>query len=444
MLIKITAITALLLTSTVSFASSPTASSTTTFAQLAQLAQQQSHKTPLQIIDCRNSNFYNGWPEPQQQYGGHIAGAVNIDASWLKTLDTSAFKTLLRDKHLQSTLPTYLYCSADKAQQLSTALQAQGYKSLTTIDQPLNLYHGQLSALPNFQQLVPASWLNELINGKHPRYAPKHGYKVVEVEWGPPVKYLLDHIPGALYVNTNTIESKPWWNKVSNTALAKVIANLGIRYDTTVILYARNNMSAARFANFLMYAGVKDVRLLNGGWTAWDNAGYPTEHLPNYNQHPVTFGKKIPANPQYLIDTNQVKALLKKPVNQQSVVSVRTWPEYIGETSGYDYIKPKGRIEGAKWGHAGSDSYHMQDYLNPDQTMKSGAEITAQWAQWNIKPNQDVAFFCGTGWRASEAFFFAHILGWKNISVYDGGWYQWSANKNNSIAEGTVAPASVH
>lgn len=441
MLIKITAIAALLLTSTMSFASPSAPSKTATFEQLA---QQQSQKAPLQIIDCRNSNFYNGWPEPQQQRGGHIAGAVNIDASWLKMLDNSAFQTLLRDKHLKSNLPTYLYCSADKAQQLTTALQAQGYHSLTTINQPLNRYHGKLNALPDFQQLVPASWLYDLINNKHPRYAPTNGYKVVEVEWGPPAKYLLDHIPGALYVNTNTIESKPWWNKVSNQALTKVIADLGIRYDTTVILYARNNMSAARFANFLMYAGVKDVRLLNGGWTAWANANYPTEHLPNYAQHSVAFGKKIPVNPQYLIDTNQVKALLKKPVNQQSVVSVRTWPEYIGETSGYDYIKPKGRIEGAKWGHAGSDSYHMQDYLNPDQTMKSGDEITAQWAKWNIKPHQDVAFFCGTGWRASEAFFFAHILGWKNISVYDGGWYQWSANKNNPTADGTITPANVH
>ena len=378
MLIKTTAMAALLLTSGTSFAAPATSPTTATFQQLA---QQQAKKTPLQIIDCRNSNFFNGWPEAKQQQGGHIAGAVNIDASWLKTLDTSAFQTLLHEKHLKPNLPTYLYCSADKAQQLTSALQDQGYQSLTTIDQSLSHYHGQLSALPNFQQLVPASWLDALINGKHPRYAPKNGYKVVEVEWGPPTKYLLDHIPGSLYVNTNTIESKPWWNKVSNTTLTKVIADLDIRYDTTVILYARNNMSAARFANFLMYAGVKDVRLLNGGWTAWTDAGYPTENLPNYNKKPAAFGKTIPVNPQYIIDTAQVKSLLKKPANQQSVVSIRTWPEYIGKTSGYDYIKPKGRIEGAKWGHAGSDSYHMQDFLNPDQTMKSGNEIAAQWAQ---------------------------------------------------------------
>ncbi len=55
---------------------------------------------------------------------------INIDSSWLKMLDSSAFETLLRDKHLTPNHPTYLYCSADKAQQLTTALQEQGY-SLT-------------------------------------------------------------------------------------------------------------------------------------------------------------------------------------------------------------------------------------------------------------------------------------------------------------------------
>ncbi|MCQ4010685.1 hypothetical protein FK521_29745, partial [Klebsiella pneumoniae] len=47
-----------------------------------------------------------------------------------------------------------------------------------------------------------------------------------------------------------------------------------------------------------------------------------------------------------------------------SLVSVRSWPEFIGTTSGYSYIKPKGDIAGARWGHAGSDSTHMEDFHN--------------------------------------------------------------------------------
>ncbi len=196
---------------------------------------------------------------------------------------------------------------------MQKALKQQRFTSTSGITELVTDYKGKLQKLANFEHLVSAKWVDQLINHKQPLYAPQHGYKIVEVEWGPPSTYLLSHIPSSLYVNTNDIERKPWWNKVSNTDLKKVINDLGIRYNTTVIVYARNNMSAARFANFLMYAGVQDVRLLNGGWNAWVNAGYPTQAFINENHDDVSFGKSIPANPQYLTDLQQAKALLQQP-----------------------------------------------------------------------------------------------------------------------------------
>ncbi len=51
--------------------------------------------------------------------------------------------------------------------------------------------------------------------------------------------------------------------------------------------------------------------------------------------------------------------------------------------------KPKGEIapEHVR-GHAGSDSTHMEDFHNPDGTMRSADDITAMWKAWNIKPRQ--------------------------------------------------------
>ncbi|HEB0896991.1 TPA: sulfurtransferase, partial [Citrobacter braakii] len=123
-----------------------------------------------------------------------------------------------------------------------------------------------------------------------------------------------------------------------------------------------------------------------------------------------------------------------------SLVSIRSWPEFIGTTSGYSYIKPKGEIAGARWGHAGSDSTHMEDFHNPDGTMRSADDIAAMWKQWNILPEQQVSFYCGTGWRASETFMYARAMGWKNVSVYDGGWYEWSSSPKNPIASGERGP----
>ena len=43
--------------------------------------------------------------------------------------------------------------------------------------------------------------------------------------------------------------------------------------------------------------------------------------------------------------------------------------------------------------------------------MRSADDITAMWKAWNIKPDQQVSFYCGTGWRASETFMYARAMG---------------------------------
>ncbi len=148
----------------------------------------------------------------------------------------------------------------------------------------------------------------------------------------------------------------------------------------------------------MLYAGVKDVRLLDGGWQTWSDAGLPVERgMPPAQQPAPDFGAPIPGQPQLMLDTEQARGLLHR--QDASLVSVRSWPEFIGTTSGYSYINPKGDIAGARWGHAGSDSTHMEDFHNPDGTMRSADDIAALWRQWNILPSQQVAFYCGTGWR---------------------------------------------
>ncbi len=152
------------------------------------------------------------------------------------------------------------------------------------------------------------------------------------------------------------------------------------------------------------------------------------------------FGAPIPGQPQLMLDTEQARGLLHR--QDASLVSVRSWPEFIGTTSGYSYIKPKGDIAGARWGHAGSDSTHMEDFHNPDGTMRSADDIATLWRQWNILPSQQVAFYCGTGWRASETFMYARAMGWPHVAVYDGGWYEWSSNPHNPVARGARGPES--
>jgi molybdopterin synthase sulfurtransferase len=78
------------------------------------------------------------------------------------------------------------------------------------------------------------------------------------------------------------------------------------------------------------------------------------------------------------------------------------------------------------WGNCGTDAYHMQHYRTVDNTMRAYPEIAANWAEAGITRDKHVAFYCGTGWRASETWFYAYLMAWPRISVYDGGWFEWS------------------
>ena len=185
----------------------------------------------------------------------------------------------------------------------------------------------------------------------------------------------------------------------------------------------------------MIYAGVKDVRVLNGGFQAWKDAGFAisTEDAP---KQPVSdFGADIPANPQLAVDTPRAKKMLAPP--DADLVCVRSYPEYIGEVSGYNYIAAKGRIPGAIFADCGSDAYHMENYRNFDYTTREFPEIEQKWAEMGITPDRHIAFYCGTGWRGSEAFINAYLMGWPNISVYDGGWFEWSNHPDLPTATGT-------
>jgi thiosulfate/3-mercaptopyruvate sulfurtransferase len=65
--------------------------------------------------------------------------------------------------------------------------------------------------------------------------------------------------------------------------------------------------------------------------------------------------------------------------------------------------------------------------------MKPPQKISEFWAAEGIHSGQSVAFYCGTGWRASLAFYYAWLMGWERIAVYDGGWFEWSSDPRNPV-----------
>lgn len=389
------------------------------------------------IVDTRINDAYNGWSLDGVARGGHIKGAVDFSATWLDVetegkdellQDTLENKGIVKDKNI------VLYdANGEDAMKVANYLKEKGYENLYTFDVKEWAANEELEmeSYPNYEMLVPASWVNEIIendnNGKP--------YKIFEVSWGEVSEdYLNGHIPGAVHINTDDVEEGPVWNRKSDEELEQFALDYGITHDTTVILYGADPMGSYRVAVILKYMGVEDVRVLNGGWAAWVNAGFEIETEEHEKEPVESFGVPVPSNPNYIVDLEEAKQILAD--KGSTLVDIRTWEEYIGETSGYDYIEPKGRLSGAVWGRAGSDPYHLEDYRNLDNTMRNAQEIVAMWAQEGIDADNDLAFYCGTGWRAAEVLFYSDVMGLENIALYDGGWNEWSMDPENPVEIG--------
>ena len=386
-----------------------------------------------------------------EKRGGHIESAKSLPFKWHKYID---WIEILMSKNFESSNEIIIYGYNDK--EIDDA--AQGFKRLGFLN--IKLYKGfvnewaanellPMDKLERYKHLVSAKWLSTLITtGIAPEYSSDN-YVICHAHYQNLKDYELGHISKALPLDTNALESTDSWNRRSPEELKKVFEEMGITSDTTVILYGRfsypknedqfpgssaGHLGAMRCAFIMLYAGVKDVRILNGGLQSWIDAGLKLTK-EEFKPNPVNdFGATIPTHREYVVDVPEAKEMLQSP--QANLVCVRSWAEYIGEVSGYNYIIKKGRIPGAVFGNCGSDAYHMENYRNPDHTMREYHEIAQLWQEVGITPDKHNAFYCGTGWRGSEAFMNAWLMGWPKVSVFDGGWFEWSNDDANPIETG--------
>ena len=406
------------------------------------------------VVDVRPLPAYNGWRTGDEPRGGHVPGAVAFPIRWLDTVDEPEIARSLREKGVVPGQTVVVYGSRlDDAERLAAQLRASG---LADVGVYTDGWHGwvvdetlPVERLPRYQQLVHVAWLRDLLAGAPVESAPAGRWTLFHVNFGVPEEYADGHLPGAIYLDTNWLEDPADWNRRSPEELDLALRSLGVTVDTTVILYGRDTegdanekwpgrragqIAATRAAMILRYAGVDDIRILDGGYDAWVQAGNPLEASPTAPTPVERFGATIPVRPEVIVDLPEAKEILANPAGA-ALVSVRSWNEHIGRVSGYNYIGPAGRIKGDVWGNCGTDAYHMQHYRNVDNTMRPYPEIAANWATAGITPDKHVAFYCGTGWRASETWFYAWLMGWERISVYDGGWFEWSADPERNPIE---------
>jgi thiosulfate/3-mercaptopyruvate sulfurtransferase len=279
--------------------------------------------------------------------------------------------------------------------------------------------------------LITVAELAELLADKPAAGGP---VRVLDVRWrlgGPPGRseYRAGHIPGAVYVDLDQELAAPAAPEAgrhplpTRENLQAAARSWGLRDGSAVVAYDDvGNLSAARAWWLLRWAGLIDVRLLDGGLAAWRSAG-----------HPVVSGDEPPVPPGDLtlgagalpsVDPDGVAALI---AGGALVLDARAGERYRGEVASVD-PKP-GHIPGAV-------SAPTAENLNPDGSFRSAAELAARFRALGAEPGAPVGVYCGSGVTAAHQMAALTIAGFDDVVLYPGSWSQWASLPGRPIATG--------
>jgi thiosulfate/3-mercaptopyruvate sulfurtransferase len=196
---------------------------------------------------------------------------------------------------------------------------------------------------------------------------------------------------------------------------------LGIADDSQVVVYdRRENMWAARLWWMLRTFGFDRAAVLDGGWTAWQQQGYPVCTAP-CGYSPATFHAL--ARPEMVVDKQAVLAALEDP----GVVLINALGrrQHRGEVNEYGR---RGHIPGSR----NVTAWEILDRTTqcyrplPELQGKVGSALQAE----------RVIAYCGAGAAAASLANVLVRLGHPDVAIYDGGMLEWSADRQLPLEKG--------
>ncbi len=257
------------------------------------------------------------------------------------------------------------------------------------------------------------------------------GVHVLDVRWtlavpdGRPA-YREGHVPGAVHVDLEAALARPGRPGEGRHPLPEV-ADLqaaargwGLRTGATVVVYDdAGGLSAARAWWLLRWAGVDDVRLLDGGLAAWRAAGLPLRSGDEPDPAPgdvVLDGGHLPT-----VDADGAAALAASG----RLLDARAAERYRGEVEPVD---PRaGHIPGAL-------SAPTTDNL-ADGRLLPPAALADRFAALGLSPGEPVGVYCGSGVTAAHEALALTLAGHRPV-LYPGSWSQWSSLPGRPVATG--------
>ncbi len=230
------------------------------------------------------------------------------------------------------------------------------------------------------------------------------------------------HIPGAHYVHPITEASDPFAElpaMAPTPAQFGALANrLGITKTSPIVIYSAEKpwWSTRLWWVFHIY-GFKNVLVLNGGYAAWIEEGYPvsTNDAASFVSGEAGFPRK-----QLIAEREDV---LKAVGKHDPVLINALEPSVFSgqEDPGY-----------GRTGHiSGSVNLPSSQMLDAQLSrFIASNEMDRVLARFVPDKATDVICYCGSGVAASIVVFCFHLCGYRNVRLYDAGLRDWVRDPN--------------
>jgi thiosulfate/3-mercaptopyruvate sulfurtransferase len=244
------------------------------------------------------------------------------------------------------------------------------------------------------------------------------------------VSYLQEHLPGAVWLNIETLRAQDGvlpFQLLPGEQYAALFQRLSIAPRSTVVIYSAGDqldVDATFAAWIIASAGAERVFVLDGGYAKWElEARELTQRYPRRPPPPGRFrGRDFRAAVASLED-------VKAAIAGSGILLVDARPaEQFAGTAGAQLRR--GHIPGAI-NHPWKD-----DLEKPDLALvwKPPESLRASYHAQGITPDKDVVLYCNSGTEASHVFFaLRYLLGYPRVRIFAGSWTQWAEREELPI-----------
>lgn len=241
-------------------------------------------------------------------------------------------------------------------------------------------------------------------------------------------EYEAAHIPGAVFLDLDEVvdSDDPAPHMLPpDHKFASRMQSLGLGDGNRFVVYDNSPLhSGARAWWMLKTFGAHQVAILDGGLQKWLAEGRPTESgVPEVRHGHFTAyrDKSVVADKAFVAGVIQSRS--------HELVDARSAGRFTGEEAEPRPGLPSGHMPGAK-------NLPQGQLFNADNSWKRGDALRAEYDAAGVDLAKPMVTTCGSGVTAAVLSFGAHLLGKRDVKLYDGSWSEWGADPATPKATG--------